>query len=454
MPLTILILAAGMGSRMNSSRPKVLQKLAGKPLIDHVLNATSELDADQTILVHGYLGDMVLDSLKDRSNLIFVEQKKRLGTGHAVMEALPMINKGNKVLILYGDVPMISSRTLGHLEKMVHTSNIGILTAKVEQPYGLGRIIRNSYNEVESIIEEKDATELQKQINEINTGIYCVNEEHLSRWLPKLKTNNNQKEYYLTDIVKLAKDENIDISVAQPLDIFEVLGVNNRAELSKLERLYHRAKVENIMSDGVSIADTARIDIRGNLNVGQDSWLDINTLFEGDNEIGANCEIGANVIIINSIIRDNVIVKANSIIENSIIESNVTVGPFARIRPNTQIKSGARIGNFVEIKASTIGNFSKVNHLSYVGDAEVGEDCNIGAGVITCNYDGVKKYKTKINNRVFVGSNSQLVAPVEIGDSSTVGAGSTITKDIPKNSLAISRSPQRNIEDWPKVKKK
>jgi bifunctional UDP-N-acetylglucosamine pyrophosphorylase / glucosamine-1-phosphate N-acetyltransferase len=453
MSLTVVILAAGKGSRMSSKKPKVLQKLAGKNLIEHVLDTIEKLNVDQTIIVHGHLGNLVQDALKYKTELVMIEQKERLGTGHAVSQVLPYINKGNKVLILYGDVPLISSETLQHFVDATLATALGILTATVKVPFGLGRIIRNRYNEVEKIVEEKDATEIEKQICEINTGIYCVSEEHLSEWLPLLQNNNAQGEYYLTDIVAIAKDKRIDVSVAQPLQHHEICGVNTRNELAALERVWHNYKVNKIMDSGTSLADPARVDVRGNLEIGQDSWIDINVLFEGNVNIGENCNIGANVIIINSDIGDNVTIKANSIIEDSKVDAGAELGPFARIRPGSTIAEDAKIGNFVEVKSTLVGKRSKINHLSYVGDSIIGVDCNIGAGVITVNYDGAKKHKTVLHDNVFIGCNSQLIAPLEVGESVTVGAGSTITKDVPEETLAISRSSQRHISGWSRPSK-
>tara|TARA_R110002167_G_scaffold35788_1_gene114066 strand:- start:142 stop:1518 length:1377 start_codon:yes stop_codon:yes gene_type:complete len=453
-PLSVVILAAGKGSRMCSKKPKALQTLAGKYLIEHVLDTVEELGAEEIVLVHGHLGEQLKDSLAHKS-LKWVEQKDRLGTGHAVLQAMPSINPDNKVLILYGDVPLISLDTLKHFVEVTRKGGLGILTAQVKNPLGLGRIIRNRFHEVEKIVEEKDATDLEKQIKEINTGIYCASAEHLNEWLPNLGNQNAQGEYYLTDIVASAKQERIAVSVAQPINNFEIAGVNTRGELAKLERIWHKNKVNILMEKGVSVADPARIEVRGDACVGQDSWLDINVILEGKVQIGEDCKIGANSIIINSTIADGVDILPNSIIENATIATGVSVGPFARIRPGTTLAKDVKIGNFVEIKNSQINTGSKVNHLSYVGDAELGESCNIGAGVITCNYDGANKHKTVIGDNTHVGSNCQLVAPVELGKNVTIGAGSTITKKVKDNTLALTRSSQKSIEGWQRpVKKK
>jgi len=447
MLLTVVILAAGKGSRIFSKNPKVLQKLAGKYLIEHVIDTVEKLNADEIIVVHGHLGDKVQEALSHKK-IKWIEQKERLGTGHAVMQVLPEINIDNKVLILYGDVPLITLDTLEHFVDVTLNDGLGILTAEVEDPTGLGRIIRNRFHEVEKIVEEKDASDLEKQIIEINTGIYCASAKHLNEWLPELKNNNAQGEYYLTDIVAMAKERRVDVSVAQPIDVYEISGINTRAELAKLERIWHSEKVNNIMELGVSVADPARIDVRGNVSIGQDTWLDINVVFEGDVTVGEDCFIGANCTIIDSTISSNVEIKPNSVVENAIIKSGAILGPFANIRPGTVLEKNTKIGNFVEIKNGHIGEGSKVNHLSYVGDAELGVDCNIGAGVVTCNYDGANKHKTTIGDNVHVGSNCQLVAPIELGNRSTIGAGSTITKNVKENTLALTRASQKSIEDW------
>ena len=320
----------------------------------------------------------------------------------------------------------------------------------MENPKGLGRIIRDKFGSVESIVEEKDANDSQRQIKEINTGIYCAHKRLLEKWLPKITDNNVQKEYYLTDIVTLAKEDNISINVTHPINEFEILGVNDRQQLTSLERVWQRSIADTIMSKGVSLADPDRIDVRGFLDVGKDCWLDINVIIKGNVKLGDNVVVGANCILKNCTIEDNVKIKANSMVDGSIIREGAIVGPFARIRPDSDIKEGAIIGNFVEVKKSILGKGSKASHLSYLGDTEVGEMCNIGAGVITCNYDGVNKHKTIIGDGAFIGSDSQLVAPVNIGAGATVGAGSTIVKDVPDANLAISRGKQRHIDSWTK----
>lgn len=447
MSLSVVILAAGQGSRMKSHKPKVLQTLAGRTLIRHVVSTVETLNADNIIIVKGHLGEQVTENLADKS-IVWVDQTERLGTGHAVMQTLPHIGDDDKVLILYGDVPLISHDTLNHLVEVSAVDSLGILTAIVDNPHGLGRIIRNRFGEVEAIVEEKDATDIQRQIKEINTGIYCVGGKLLKKWLPALKNTNSQGEYYLTDIIAFASQENVNIKVAHPVNEFEILGVNTRSQLAELERMWQCAVAERVMVNGVSLADPTRFDVRGDVTIGCDTWIDINVLIRGNVTIGENCIIGANVILKDCVIGDGVSIKPNSIVDGALIESGAKVGPYARIRPQTVLAQDSHIGNFVEVKNAHIGKGSKANHLAYVGDAQVGERCNIGAGVITCNYDGANKHQTIIGNDVFVGSDSQLVAPVQIEDGATIGAGSTITKDVPAGKLAISRALQKVISGW------
>lgn len=456
MGLSIIILAAGKGSRMCSKNPKVLQKLAGKHLIEHVINTTSKLNADETVVVYGHLGNKVQDALAHHGDKIkWVEQTELLGTGHAVLQALDAVNPANKVLILYGDVPLISFDTLNHFVEVTRENQLGILTAEVDNPAGLGRIIRNKFHDVVAIVEEKDASEIQKQITEINTGIYCASAKNLSTWLPELKSNNAQAEYYLTDIVAMARTQKIAIRVAQPIDIFEISGVNTRVELAQLERTWQRSRAKVIMDGGVSIADPDRIDIRGDVTIGKDTWVDNNVILEGQISIGENCIIGPGCFIKDASIGSNCKIKPYSVIEGAQIGSNTTVGPYARVRPDTVLDDGVQVGNFVEIKASRLATGVKAGHLSYIGNSEIDTNCNIGAGVITCNYDGARKHKTEIGKNVFVGSNSSLVAPVTIDDGATIAAGTVVTKSVESDSLTITRVPQRSIKNWkrPQIEK-
>ncbi|WHN65728.1 bifunctional UDP-N-acetylglucosamine diphosphorylase/glucosamine-1-phosphate N-acetyltransferase GlmU [Cysteiniphilum sp. QT6929] len=454
MALSVVILAAGQGSRMCSKKSKVLQTLAGKTLIRHVVETVESLQADNIIVVQGHLGQQVQSSLEDKT-ITWVEQTDRLGTGHAVLQALPYINKEDKVLILYGDVPLVSFDTLNHLIEVTREDDLGILTAELDNPVGLGRILRNRFGEIESIVEEKDASDIQRQIKEINTGIYCVSGKHLHQWLPAIENNNKQKEYYLTDIVAFACRDKVNIRAAHPAHNFEILGVNTRAQLADLERMWQKAVAERVMAKGVSLADPNRFDVRGSVEIGADTWVDINVLIKGNVVIGEDCVIGANCILKDCVIGDNVKIKPNTIIDGADIKTNAVVGPFARIRPGSILDEGAHIGNFVEIKKSIIGKGSKANHLTYIGDSTVGYNCNIGAGVITCNYDGANKHQTMIGNDVFVGSDCQLIAPVSIGDGANIAAGSTITKDVPEGKLTINRmNKQTVVPGWQRPVKK
>ncbi|MED7789542.1 bifunctional UDP-N-acetylglucosamine diphosphorylase/glucosamine-1-phosphate N-acetyltransferase GlmU [Francisella sp. 19X1-34] len=452
MNLSVVILAAGKGSRMNSNKPKVLQTLAGKPLIKHVVESVERLNPENIVVVTGHLKEQVEDVLAGRG-ITFVYQEEQLGTGHAVLQTLSHL-KSQKVLILYGDVPLISAEVLDNLVSTTHDYDLGVLTAFVENPKGLGRIVRDRFGAVSEIVEEKDANDAQRQIKEINTGIYCAHKNLLEKWLPNLEANNAQKEYYLTDIVTFAKNDRLSINVTHPIYEFEILGVNDRQQLADLERTWQRTIADRIMAKGVSIADPNRFDVRGHLDVGKDCWLDINVIIKGNVKLGDNVVIGANCILKDCTIEDNVKIKANTMVDGSIVRKGAIVGPFARIRPDCDIKEEAVIGNFVETKKTVLGKGSKASHLTYLGDSEIGSNCNIGAGVITCNYDGVNKHKTVIEDYAFIGSDSQLVAPVSIGQGATVGAGSTIAKDVPADNLAISRARQRHIDSWERPVKK
>ena len=448
--LNIIILAGGKGTRMKSVKPKVLQTLAGKPLLCHVLDTCRSLNADNTILIYGYNGQMVKDEISD-SDLIWAEQAEQLGTGHAVQMALPHLPKDGKSLILYGDVPLTRLDTLQNLIEQ-NTHGISMLTMSVENPFGLGRIVRQD-DKVIAIVEQKDATDAQRQIKEINSGIYCVDNALLHTYLPKLDNNNAQGEYYLTDIIKMAVADNIEIRTISPTFEFEIDGVNDRIQLANLERTYQAYLIHELQLNGVQFADPTRVDIRGSLKCGSDVFIDINTVFIGDVVLGDNVQIDAGNVISNCAIGNNTHIKPNCVLDDSTIGADVAIGPFAHIRPKADIKDKVKIGNFVEIKKSTLNQGAKVSHLSYVGDADVGRDVNIGAGVITCNYDGVNKFKTHIGDNAFVGSNSSLVAPVKIGANATIGAGSVITKDTPDDKLTVARGKQVVIENWVRPEK-
>ncbi|MGB5396103.1 MAG: bifunctional UDP-N-acetylglucosamine diphosphorylase/glucosamine-1-phosphate N-acetyltransferase GlmU [Gammaproteobacteria bacterium] len=452
MSLSVIILAAGQGTRMKSSLPKVVHKIAGQPMVQHVYQRCVELGADTVHIVYGHGGEMLREQCSG-FNAEWVEQAQQLGTAHAVQQAVPKLDDDSIALVLYADVPLINTSTLQSLVKSVTGNNIALLTVTLENPAGYGRIIRQQ-DKVVAIVEHKDASEAQKKINEVNTGILALNAGYLKQLLEKIDNNNSQGEYYLTDIIGLAVEQGNRIITSQPKQAHEVEGVNDRKQLAKLERIHQRELVETIMAEGVTVADPARIDIRGSLSIGSDSFIDINTVFEGDVVIGNNVTIGAGCIITDSTIGSSSNIKHYSIIENARIGEKVDVGPFARLRPGTELKTSSRVGNFVEVKNTTLGRNSKASHLTYLGDSEIGENVNIGAGTITCNYDGANKHKTIIKDGVFVGSDTQLVAPVTVAENCTIGAGSTITRDTEANTLVLSRSPQKTITGWQRPKKK
>ncbi len=452
MPLSVVILAAGKGTRMKSSTPKVLHKLANKPLLEHVYDTAKELGAEEVIVIYGHGGEVVKNTCK-HFDAKWVEQKKQLGTGHAVMQAFDSLNLNNTVLVLYGDVPLTKKVSLDALLKDAE-GKVSLLSVNLDNPFGYGRILRNQQNKVTGIVEQKDATAEQQKIQEVNTGILACKGETLKQLLDKIDNKNSQGEYYLTDIFELAEKENIEIKTAQPEASYEVEGINNRLQLATLERIFQKNSAAELMTNGVTLADPARIDIRGNADISNDVYIDINAVLEGNVKIGTGTNIGPNCFIINSTIGENVNIKANCVIENTTIENNCVVGPYARLRPETHLSKNSKIGNFVEIKKANIGEGSKVNHLSYVGDTEMGKNVNVGAGTITCNYDGANKHKTIIGDNVFVGSDTQLVAPVNIADGVTIAAGATITKDVAEDVLVISRSPQKTISGWERPKKK
>ncbi len=456
MILDIVILAAGKGSRMKSKLPKVLHPIAGKALLGHVIETSAPLtDRDITVVI-GHGAEEVKASFNQYNQLDFnpVIQEQQLGTGHAVQQALPYLDKQSVTLILYGDVPLIRQQTLNKLIDTVTPETLGLLTVNLENPKGYGRIIRNENKQVVGIVEQKDATDEQLEINEVNTGIMAVNTAQLAQWLPALSNNNAQGEYYLTDIIALAEQQGLTIETEQPDDEWEVLGVNDRCQQAELERIYQSNLAKELMVNGVTLADPNRFDCRGQLSTGSDVAIDINCVFEGEVTLGDQVSIGANCIIKNSIIGNGTVVNANSIIEDSQVNEQCNIGPYARLRPGTVLNNKAKIGNFVETKKAVIGNGSKVNHLSYIGDATLGDNVNIGAGTITCNYDGVNKHKTTIGDDVFVGSNSALVAPITLEKGATIGAGSTINKSVKKETLSLTRSPQKTIKDWQRPIKK
>jgi len=453
MGLSVVILAAGQGTRMRSALPKVLHKLADKTLLEHVIASAKSLGADDIHVVYGHGGDQVPTTLS-HYDVDWIEQQEQLGTGHAVAQAISHIPVGRQVLVLYGDVPLITVDTLKNLIELGQQSGFGLLTISLEDSSGYGRVVRDELAAVTRIVEHKDASKVERQIKEVNTGILAVSREKLLQWLEQLDNNNSQGEYYLTDIIAMAVADGIKINTATPANEHEVLGVNNKRQLAELERAYQLDMANKLMDAGVGLRDPARLDVRGNVSCGRDVSIDINVIFEGQVKIGDNVSIGPNCLIIDSKIESGANILANTIIESAVIGLNCNVGPFARIRPQTELAESSRVGNFVETKNAQIGAGSKVNHLSYVGDSIVGKDVNIGAGTITCNYDGANKHLTEIGDGVFVGSDTQLVAPVKIGAGATIGAGSTITKDIEPGSLTLSRSKQISKSGWRRPQKK
>ncbi|WP_419149437.1 bifunctional UDP-N-acetylglucosamine diphosphorylase/glucosamine-1-phosphate N-acetyltransferase GlmU [Pseudoalteromonas 'SMAR'] len=452
MPLNTIILAAGKGTRMRSKLPKVLHPIAGKPMVQHVIDNAVSLGARATNLVYGHGAEQLKAALA-HNEVNWVHQADQLGTGHAVAVAQQYIGDDDKVLILYGDVPLTKQSTLQRLLDVTPDNGLAVLTVDLPNPTGYGRMLREN-GKLVGIIEQKDASPQQLAITEINTGIMAANGGLLKKWLGQLSNDNAQGEYYLTDIVAMAHAEGIEIASAQPDDAMEVEGANNRVQLAALERAYQAWQAEELMINGASLADPARVDVRGRVATGQDVEIDVNVIFEGQVEIGNDVVIGPNCVLKNCKIGDGVVIKANTMIEDAQVADKCTLGPFARLRPGAVMEEDSHVGNFVEMKKSRLGKGSKANHLTYLGDAEVGEKVNIGAGTITCNYDGVNKSKTIIGDNAFIGSNSSLVAPVEIGSTATVGAGSVITATVKDEQLAVARGKQRNLDGWQRPQKK
>lgn len=453
MTLAVVTLAAGKGSRMKSDLPKVLHPLAGQPMLAHVLSSAAQLgDAKQHVVI-GHGAEKVREQISgfDVSWAMQTEQK---GTGHAVAQAMPEVDSEATVLVLYGDVPLIQTDTLQKLLDETHQGqNLALLTVELADPTGYGRIVRDAADNIQAIVEHKDATPEQHQIREVNTGILAVSARLLNEWLPKLSSNNAQGEYYLTDIIAMAVDHGVAVRAIHPRDEYEVQGVNDRLQLAELERVFQRQQADELMRQGVSLADPARIDIRGSVTVGSDVRIDVGCVFEGDVTLADGVHIGPYCVIKNAVLGAGTQVESHSLIDQATVAADCTVGPFARLRPGADLADGAKVGNFCEVKKSVIGKGSKVNHLTYIGDAEIGTNANIGAGTITCNYDGVNKFKTEIGDDAFIGSNSSLVAPVKVGAAATVAAGSVITKEVADGELAVARGKQRNISGWERPKK-
>jgi bifunctional UDP-N-acetylglucosamine pyrophosphorylase/glucosamine-1-phosphate N-acetyltransferase len=451
--LHVVILAAGKGSRMHSDLPKVLHRLSGTPLIMHVLKTARALNPEKIHVIYGSGGGQVCAALQD-PKINLVEQKEQLGTGHAVMQALPFLPDSARVLILYGDAPLIKKETLSEFINQTSIADFSILIAKLPDPSGFGRIIRDCNGNITSIVEEKDADDLQKAIHEVNTGIMLASAHLLKNYLLRIKHQNVQNEYYLTDAISFAVDDGQKITGIAVKEWEEILGINDHFQLAQLERYNQMQIAKELMKQGLTLIDPMRFDLRGELTIGKDVCIDVNNVFEGENNIGDNTRIGSNCYFLNARIGRNVTIKQNCVIEGCIIENDCVVGPFARIRPGSHIKDGAHIGNFVEVKKSTIGFDSKINHLTYIGDTDIGKNVNVGAGTITCNYDGVNKYKTIIEDDVFIGSNTSLIAPVRICKGATIGAGSTIVADAPKEKLTLARAKQVTIENWKRCQDK
>jgi len=453
MSLSVVILAAGQGTRMRSGLPKVLHKLGGAALLQPVLRTARQLEPASIHVVYGHGGEQVKDALS-HENVNWVLQDQQLGTGHAVAQAMPQVADDDTLLVLYGDVPLIQSNTLSALVARSADGSLAVLTANLDDPHGYGRMIRDSHGKLIGIVEQKDASPEQLAINEINTGFLAAPAARLRRWLNRLDNSNAQGEYYLTDVIAMAANDGVLVESANAANEYEILGVNDRVQLAMLERVYQRNQAERLMRGGVTLADPARLDVRGSLEAGSDCVIDVNVVFEGEVTLGQRVRIGPNCLIRNATIGDDVEIFANCVIEQGVVGSHSRIGPFARIRPETELAEQVHIGNFVEIKKSRIATGSKVNHLSYIGDTHMGSGVNIGAGTITCNYDGANKHLTEIGDNVFVGSDTQLVAPVKVGDGATIGAGSTITKDAPAGELTLSRAPQQTKTGWQRPRKK
>ncbi|MGF1751461.1 MULTISPECIES: bifunctional UDP-N-acetylglucosamine diphosphorylase/glucosamine-1-phosphate N-acetyltransferase GlmU [Vibrio] len=453
MKFSAVVLAAGKGTRMYSNKPKVLHTLAGKPMVKHVIDTCEGLGSQNIHLVYGHGGEMMQSELQ-QERVNWVLQADQLGTGHAVDQASPHFADDEKVLVLYGDVPLISEQTIENLLDAQPNGGIALLTVVLDNPMGYGRIVRKN-GPVVAIVEQKDATEEQKLIKEINTGVMVATGGDLKRWLSGLSNDNAQGEYYLTDVIAAAHNEGRAVEAVHPANPIEVEGVNDRAQLARLERAFQSMQAQKLLEQGVMLRDPNRFDLRGQLQCGMDVEIDVNVVIEGSVSLGDNVVIGAGSVLKDCEIDDNTIVRPYSVIEGATVGEACTVGPFTRLRPGADLRNDSHVGNFVEVKNTRLGEGSKANHLTYLGDAEIGQRVNVGAGVITCNYDGANKFKTLIGDDVFVGSDAQLIAPVSIADGATVGAGATVTKDVAAGELVITRAKERRIAGWIRpVKKK
>ena len=453
MELSIVVLAAGQGTRMRSALPKVLQPMAGRALLGHVLKTAAGLGCDDTVVVYGHGGDKVQAAFADH-DLKWALQAEQLGTGHAVKMAMPSIDDNRLVLVLCGDVPLLGAATLKKLVDQCAAGHVGVLTVDMDDPTGYGRILRDANGQVTAIVEQKDATPAELGVSEINSGVICAPSTALRRWLDALSADNAQGEYYLTDIIGAAVADGIPVHGVKGDDPDEVMGINDRRQLAAAERIFQRRVANDLLTAGVALADPARIDVRGSLTAGRDSFIDINAVFEGDVELGERVTIGPGAVIRDSRIGDDTVIHAHSVMESANIGARCQIGPFARLRPGAEFAAGSKAGNFVEVKKAVIGPGSKINHLTYIGDATVGSNVNVGAGTITCNYDGANKHHTTIGDDAFIGSGANLVAPVEIGAGATIGAGSTICREAPAGQLTLNRAPQKTVEGWTRPTKK
>jgi len=439
---------------MRSELPKVLQPLAGRPLLEHVLDTSETLQPEQIIVVYGHGGEQVREHFADRQ-LSWVEQAPQLGTGHAVQQAMPSVDAAHTVIVMSGDVPLVRPETVRSLASAAGNQNLAVLTVDAEDAAGYGRIVRGGAGEVLAIVEERDATDDQRKITEINTGLLACPARLLGPWLETLKAENEQGEYYLTDVAASAAADGVRVNAVSAESETEVMGINDKLQLAQAERAYQARIANELMLNGVTLVDPQRIDVRGQLECDTDVFIDMNVLLEGNVKLGHAVTIGPNCVIRDSTIADGTTIHANSLLDSAVVGKNCSVGPYARLRPGAEMAEESRVGNFVEVKKSTIGKGSKVNHLSYIGDSEIGADVNVGAGTITCNYDGANKQRTIIGDDAFIGSGVELVAPVEIGAGATIGAGSTVSKDAPANQLTIERARQTAVPNWRRpVKKK
>lgn len=446
--LSVVILAAGKGKRMVSDMPKVLHRVGGQLLLGHVLATASSLEAATRVVVYGHGGEAVKTACASETGVVWVEQAEQLGTGHAVAQALPQIEDGGVVLVLYGDVPLTRLETLQPLVAVARQGKLALLTVELADPRGYGRIVRNAAGQVQRIVEEKDATPEERCLREVNTGILAVSAAQLRNWVGALKNNNAQGEYYLTDVIALAVRDGVAVEPFTVTEPAEVLGVNDRRQLAELERFYQRRQADALLLGGVTLLDPARVDLRGTVVAGKDVVIDVNVVFEGVVRLGDRVRIGPFCVLKDAIIGDDVEIQSHCRVEGAEVGAGAQIGPFARLRPDTRLAAGVHIGNFVETKKTSIGPGSKVNHLTYLGDAEIGAAVNVGAGTITCNYDGANKHKTIIEDGAFIGSNSSLVAPVRVGKGATVGAGSSVSRDVPEGGLCLTRPPRKDVANW------